>query len=568
MNLANFNIKTRLIGGFGVLVLLMAVMIALSVSRFVAIGASNEEMIGTDLASSAAATVIDTNAREDASRTLSLFILTDKAQRAKSYAKIDQDKKEIDAALARLNKLVDEPAEKATLAKLTAARNAYSVSFLKVADLIEEDRKDDASELMNKETFPALEALLEQTKDMVTQQDKHIAAGAADATRDIHSSTILMIVLGVVATLLSLALAFWITASITGPLNIAVDVAKHVASGDLTTHINSQSNDETGQLLTALREMNDALARTVGNVRLSSQSISTATSEIASGNLDLSSRTDAQASSLEQTASSMEELTSTVKQNADNARQANQLVISASSVALRGGEVVAQVVDTMASIKESSRKIVDIIGVIDGIAFQTNILALNAAVEAARAGEQGRGFAVVAAEVRNLAQRSAGAAKEIKTLIGDSVDKVENGGRLVDEAGQTMNLIVTSVKQVADIMSEITAASQEQSEGIEQVNQAITQMDEMTMQNAALVEQATAAAQSLQDEAGTLSNVVSVFRLRDAPVAQTRPKPKATVARRPAAAKPAARQLGTDAAAPKVKPKVSASKASDDWEEF
>ena len=295
-----------------------------------------------------------------------------------------------------------------------------------------------------------------------------------------------------------------------------------MAAGDLTSTVDTHAHDETGQLLRALADMNAALARTVGAVRSSTDTISTASGEIASGNADLSGRTESQASSLEQTASSMEELTSTVKQNADNARQANQLVISASAVAVRGGEVVSQVVDTMASIKESSRRIVDIIGVIDSIAFQTNILALNAAVEAARAGEQGRGFAVVASEVRNLAQRSAGAAREIKILIGDSVDKVDGGGKLVDEAGQTMQLIVTSVKQVADIMSEITAASQEQSMGIEQVNAAIGQMDEMTVQNAALVEQAAAAAQSMQDEAQVLSRAVAVFTLHAAPAA--RPK--------------------------------------------
>jgi methyl-accepting chemotaxis protein len=266
-------------------------------------------------------------------------------------------------------------------------------------------------------------------------------------------------------------------------------------------------------LLQALKDMNESLVRIVGEVRAGTDTIGTASGQIATGNLDLSSRTEAQAGSLEQTAGSMEELTSTVKQNADNARQANQLVVSASDVAVKGGAVVGQVVHTMGSIKESSRKIVDIIGVIDGIAFQTNILALNAAVEAARAGEQGRGFAVVATEVRNLAQRSAAAAKEIKALIGDSVEKVDAGSKLVDDAGATMNEIVTSVKRVADIMSEITAASQEQSTGIEQVNQAIAQMDEATQQNAALVEEAAAAAMSMQDQAGNLSMVVSVFKL-------------------------------------------------------
>jgi methyl-accepting chemotaxis protein len=280
-----------------------------------------------------------------------------------------------------------------------------------------------------------------------------------------------------------------------------------------------------------------------------------APSEIASGNADLSSRTESQASALEETASSMEELTSTVKQNAENAQQANQLVVSASDVALRGGEVVGQVVNTMSSIKESSRKIVDIIGVIDGIAFQTNILALNAAVEAARAGEQGRGFAVVASEVRNLAQRSAGAAKEIKALISDSVEKVDAGSQLVDQAGKTMNEIVTSVQHVADIMSEVTAASQEQSAGIEQVNRAIAQMDEITQQNAALVEQASAAAQSMQDQAGGLSQAVSVFKLDDAMAPTTKSLSPARAPRVVSTNQPRIRMAST-------------TRNSDEWEEF
>jgi methyl-accepting chemotaxis protein len=293
----------------------------------------------------------------------------------------------------------------------------------------------------------------------------------------------------------------------------ALAAARQVADGDLTGKIEVRSGDETGQLLEALKLMNGSLVKIVGEVRQGTDAIATASGQIASGNQDLSSRTEEQASSLEQTAASMEELTSTVKQNADNARQANQLAVSASSVAVKGGAVVSQVVDTMGAINTSSRKIVDIISVIDGIAFQTNILALNAAVEAARAGEQGRGFAVVAAEVRNLAQRSAAAAKEIKTLIDDSVGKVDEGSKLVGEAGRTMEEIVDSVKRVTDIMAEITAASQEQTSGIEQINQAITQMDQATQQNAALVEEASAAAQSLQEQAQGLSIAVGVFKL-------------------------------------------------------
>ncbi len=302
--------------------------------------------------------------------------------------------------------------------------------------------------------------------------------------------------------------------SIVEPLDEAIDIAHKVAEGDLTATIEvPDTKASTGRLLKALKEMNDNLIDLVGKVRMGTDQISTASGEIASGNSDLSHRTEEQASSLEETASSMEELTSTVKQNADNARQANQLAEGASRVAIKGGEVVGQVVDTMKAISESSHKIVDIISVIDGIAFQTNILALNAAVEAARAGEQGRGFAVVATEVRTLAQRSAAAAKEIKDLINDSVTKVDEGTKLVDEAGNTMDEIVNSVKRVTDIMSEISAASNEQSTGIEQVNQAVSQMDETTQQNAALVEEAAAAAESMQDQARALTQAVSVFRL-------------------------------------------------------
>lgn len=308
-------------------------------------------------------------------------------------------------------------------------------------------------------------------------------------------------------------IGFALIRSIINPLNQAVDIANAVAAGDLTSHIQIYNKNEAGRLLQALKDMNDHLVNLVGNVRLSADAIIVGTGEIASGNNDLAQRTEEQSSSLQETASSMEELTSTVKQNAENAIQANQLAKGASEIALKGGQAVSIVVDTMSSINESSRKIVDIISVIDGIAFQTNILALNAAVEAARAGEQGRGFAVVAGEVRNLAQRSAAAAKEIKQLIGDSVEKVEGGMRQVDEAGQTMIEIVNAVKRVTDIMAEISAASSEQSAGIDQVNKAIVQMDEVTQQNAALVEEASAAAESMEEEANNLAQSVSVFKL-------------------------------------------------------
>jgi len=316
-----------------------------------------------------------------------------------------------------------------------------------------------------------------------------------------------------VAVLIGGGLAWGTTLSITRPLHQAVQVAREVADGNLTMEIQVESTDESGELMQALKDMNASLLKTVQQVRIGTDIMASASSQIAAGNSELSGRTERQSASLEETASSMQTLTQTVKHNADNALQANQLAQSASDVATQGGQVVTQVVETMRSINMSSRKIVDIIGVIDGIAFQTNLLALNAAVEAARAGEQGRGFAVVAAEVRNLAQRSAGAAKEIKTLIGDSVDKVETGSHLVEQAGQTMEKIVSSIDRVTRIMGEITAASSAQSTGIGQVNQAIEEMEAATLQNAALVEQAAAAANALHDQADTLTQVVKVFHV-------------------------------------------------------
>ncbi len=335
------------------------------------------------------------------------------------------------------------------------------------------------------------------------------------------------------AFVLGIGVGLWLIRSITRPLNAAIEVAGAIAAGNLAQQIDVDSTNEMGQLLDALKKMAASLAATVGEMRLSADTIATASSEIAAGNLDLSSRTEQQAANLEETASSMEELTSTVKQNADNARSANQLVVTASGHAQSGEDVVGKVVETMGRIKDSSTRIGDIIGVIDGIAFQTNILALNAAVEAARAGEQGRGFAVVATEVRNLAQRSASAAKEIKALITESVAKVDDGGRLVDQAGATMRQVLTSVKQVSDIMAEIAAASEEQSAGIEQINQAVAQMDEVTQQNAALVEESAAAAASLQEQAASMLQSVSVFTLHAPASAHGQPSRPAARHRRP-----------------------------------
>jgi aerotaxis receptor len=366
-------------------------------------------------------------------------------------------------------------------------------------------------------------------------------------------------------------------AQLVSPLVAILEQAQKIASGQPGRNISLNRVDEIGMLLRAVNQTGLSLRSLVDDVDERAMSVAAASAEIAAGNMDLSSRTEDQASSLEETAASMEELTSTVKQNADNARQANQLAESASGVAVKGGRVVSQVVDTMSAINASSKKIVDIIGVIDGIAFQTNILALNAAVEAARAGEQGRGFAVVAAEVRNLAQRSAAAAKEIKALIGDSVDKVEEGSKQVLDAGQTMDEIVTSVKRVTDIMAEITVASREQTSGIEQINQAITQMDQVTQQNAALVEEAAAAAASLQEQAGNLSQVVSVFKLDKARAYQVaasqRPSSldQRSTPRQPPAAKQtiaAPQRRRTAEVSPPRRLLAAAAAGAGDWEEF
>ncbi|MES2104000.1 MAG: methyl-accepting chemotaxis protein [Pseudomonadota bacterium] len=564
MNFNNFKIGTRLAVAFGTVILVLLLMLTISAVRLTSIGNSSRNIVDNNWPAASTAFKINTLVRENGSRTVELFLMNDKDARIKQYAAIDSNKKKIAEGIELLYKLADTPEKKSALDKFKTSRTAFVASFTKVADLIELDQRDEATKLMSGSTFPALEAVLGDLSTILAQQNKEMDSNGMHITDDISFSRMLVLGLGFTGLIVSIFFALWITRSITAPIAEAVTVARRVADGDLTGRIEIKSRDETGQLLSALADMNNSLVMTIGQVHTSTETISSASQEIALGNADLSSRTENQASSLEETASSMEELTSTVKQNADNARQANQLVVSASEVAVKGGNVVGQVVSTMGSIRESSRKIVDIIGVIDGIAFQTNILALNAAVEAARAGEQGRGFAVVAAEVRNLAQRSAGAAKEIKELIGDSVEKVDHGSRLVDEAGQTMDEIVTSVKHVADIMSEITAASQEQSSGIEQVNLAITQMDEMTQQNAALVEQAAAAAESMQEQAAALAQAVSVFKLNSAasrPMAAPVPKTKKTAAKvapvkklsmpKPAAAK-----------------KSMQTESTDSWEEF
>ncbi|MET0856909.1 MAG: methyl-accepting chemotaxis protein [Telluria sp.] len=451
--------------------------------------------------------------------------------------------------------------EKAALTGIKEIERKTQPMIDKVIALRLADSTAEASELLARQASPAFVEWLASVNRLIDLEEA-LSKTEADSARAVSQSFLLwMLALSAIALAAGTVAAWFISRGLLrqlgGQPDYAAAIVGSIAAGDLSIPIDTRSGDNSS-LLFAMQGMRNSLVDIVSQVRAGTGTINIASSEIAAGNLDLSARTESQAGTLEETASSMEELTGTVRQNADNARQANVLALSASEVAVKGGAVVAQVVETMATINESSKKIVDIIGVIDSIAFQTNILALNAAVEAARAGEQGRGFAVVASEVRNLAQRSAAAAQEIKTLIGNSVERVDVGARLVDQAGSTMQEIVTSVARVTDIMGEIALASQEQIAGIEQVNLAIGEMDEVTQQNAALVEQAGAAATSLNDEATALARVVSVFNLGDAPTSAPMAKPGML---RAAPASPRAKS-------PAPKRLATAKQNSDEWETF
>jgi methyl-accepting chemotaxis protein len=568
MNVRDYKIGTRLGIGFGIILLiLVAVVLSANVLNYrnKAALTSGMELI---TAQTAQAQAMKGAMLETGIAMRNIGLQSDVAQMQAEEAKVKQQRARYDGARAKLQATGLNDNEKKVLADIAALDAEVDVAFKEAIGQVLAFNSEGAAKVIASRIDPLNQRALTLLNKLVDMQNTEVVENKKESAE--ADSKVMMLTLGlsVLGVAIGAGCAVFITRSITGPLHGAVEVAQRVAAGELTSQVYVEGRDETSELLQALKDMNDSLVKTVSEVRSGTETITVASEEIASGNADLSARTEAQASSLEETASSMEELTSTVKQNADNARQANQLAVSASSIAIKGGTVVEQVVDTMGSIKESSRKIVDIIGVIDGIAFQTNILALNAAVEAARAGEQGRGFAVVASEVRNLAQRSASAAKEIKSLIDDSVTKVDTGGRLVDEAGQTMGLIVTSIKQVADIMGEITAATQEQSHGIEEVNQAITQMDEMTQQNAALVEEAAAAAESMKEQSQMLASAVSIFKLAgDELKKRAAPRPAPVAAPKAAAPKPAARVAAAKPAAPK-KLAASAATSGDDWEEF
>ncbi|NQE50241.1 methyl-accepting chemotaxis protein [Herbaspirillum rubrisubalbicans] len=451
----------------------------------------------------------------DAARNgISTSIVGDSGDIDANMDKIEKALKANDAVVTKYQQTPLSSEERALLEKMIAQRQKFVAEGIKPATEALRNRDfQSAIELYGGvmlKLYSEAHATLAQLMDLQRSVGRQMHE---QAQQRYQSLLVIMGVAMLAGLVVALLMGVLLVRAISRPLQRAVTVAQAVAAGDLTQRIEVHSQDETGQLMQALQQMNDNLQGIVGQVRLSTDTIASASGEIAHGNLDLSSRTEQQAGALEETASAMEQLTSTVRTNAENAQQAKQLAHSASEVAVRGGQVVRQVVDTMSSINQSSSKIVDIISVIDGIAFQTNILALNAAVEAARAGEQGRGFAVVASEVRSLAQRSAAAAKEIKVLIDDSVTRVGSGSALVAQAGATIDEVVHSVQQVSAVVTEISAAGQEQSQGIEEVNRAITQMDESTQQNAALVEQAAAAAQAMQEQAARLSAAVSVFRL-------------------------------------------------------
>ena len=514
MKLSDLKIATRIYLGFGVLAGMTVLMVAISYANFARLATANDmnlhtyEVLGEVDAVTEALVNTETGQRG--------YALTGDDASLQPYQAGKQAFREhLDKALALT---ADNAAQQERLKLLGQLQGNWLAQAIDPVIALRRASVDDkvgevvafVQQGKGKAGMDAMRSLLTEigkAETVLLEQRRTEALGLQ------KSMSRVLIGGGILSVLMAGFMAFQLMRSISVPLRRAVKLARQVAEGDLSAEVQVRSRDETGELMGALKDMNASLVAIVSEVRGGTERIEAASTEISAGNQDLSSRTEQQAGSLEETASSMEELTSTVKQNADNARQANQLAASAAETATRGGAVVSEVVTTMGSINESARKIVDIIGVIDSIAFQTNILALNAAVEAARAGEQGRGFAVVAGEVSYLAQRSANAAKEIKELIGDSVSRVEAGSRLVDQAGRTMDEVVASVRRVSDIIGEISAASDEQRSGIEQVNQAIVQMDHVTQQNAALVEQAAAAAEAMREQAGGLSQLVGTFKL-------------------------------------------------------
>jgi methyl-accepting chemotaxis protein len=591
MNLANMKVGVRLGLGFALVLVLLVMVTVIGILRMAQIQNRLDHVVNVNNVVTRLVVDMRNNVSERVTSLRTLTLMTDPADMEPELTRFKEQTAKYDALQQKLAAKFSEEAsaeEKSLLNQVKEAEGTAMPAIAKASELYLANNAMDATRVMVKEIRPAQKKWLEALDQLGKLEDKLNAQTQVDAEAAFASARNFMLVLLVLAVTLGILAAAVITRGLLkqlgGEPGYTAKIAGSIAEGDLSIAINTKSSDR-GSLLIEMKQMRNSLVDIVSQVRRGTHTITTASREIAAGNTDLSSRTELQASSLEKTASAMEELTSTVKQNADNAREANHLAATASDVARKGGDVVSQVVGTMGEINSSASKIADIIGVIDGIAFQTNILALNAAVEAARAGEQGRGFAVVASEVRNLAQRSAAAAKEIKQLIGDSVEKIGRGSKLVGQAGETMDEVVASVKRVTDIMSDIASASAEQSAGIEQVNLSIIEMDGMTQQNAALVEEAAAAFQSLQDQAAELQRVVSIFKLAEGeePAVVDAPAPAATASRavvvrpaakpqlkKPAAAKakaPAQQERAADAPASTAK-KVAAAAASDDWEEF
>jgi methyl-accepting chemotaxis protein-1 (serine sensor receptor) len=549
MAINHMRIKTKLMLGF---ICLAAVVLLVSALALSSLSRANDRF--SDYLEGAnqrerLATAVRGAATRRAIAARNLVLVTKPADRELEKAAITKAQQDVDDAVKNLQTAVlhgdatDE--DRAMVATIAQIEEKYRAVAGEIVGLEFKGQREEAVARMNEQCRPLLAQLLKATNDFVEHEHDQAVARAKAAEDAYGQDRALMLAACLTALAAAATMGWMLSNGVTRPLNRAVRLAEAVAAGDLRTDIVVDRGDETGQLLAALKSMNESLVGMVGQVRQAADSIAIASTEIATGNMDLSSRTERQASALQQTAASMQEMTSTVQHNADSSRQASALAASAADVAGRGGQVVERVVHTMGDITQASHKIADIIGVIDGIAFQTNILALNAAVEAARAGEQGRGFAVVAGEVRSLAQRSAQAAKEIKQLITDSNEKVETGSRLVDEAGSTMNDIVTQVRRMNDLIAEVNASTTEQSVGIGQVNQAVASLDHGTQQNAALVEESAAAAESLRQQAAALQDVIAAFKLRDGGMALHHHASQAELlyAARPVGRQPEARPL-------------------------